>query len=139
MAQPEGPGEVAAFFLLLYAAYTAATHDSVPVANRPPIIISMPPTTLANPALDPNIYSGNDRRKIRKIAADTGLTEEQVGDAIHEIKKGYFGDTNPDVDVDRNGDVYLPGGEFVGNIRDYVIGSTGERGSKHKRGSRDKW
>jgi hypothetical protein len=62
VAQPEGPGEVADVFLLIAAAYLAATHESVPVANRPPIIIWQPPplTMPAPPGIGPIIQSSGN-------------------------------------------------------------------------------
>ncbi len=83
--------------------------------------------------------NANDKRKMRKIAADTGLTVDQVGDALHQVKQGLFGDTNPDVIVDSGGDMTLPkSGDFIGNIRDYITGDSGQKGSTHGRGSRKK-
>ncbi len=111
--------------------------DPTPADFVPPIAVP-PLVSLTSPiACDPNIYNANDRRKIRKIARDTGLTPDQVGDAIHKAKRDLFGDTNPDLEVNKNGDMHLPGsGDFVGNIRDFVTGNTGQRGPRHGRGGR---
>jgi RHS repeat-associated protein len=67
--QPEGDGEIVAAGLLLYALYQWATHQPVPIANRPPIIISQPPP-LTLPAPNPALTDPMQAKKSKSSGAD---------------------------------------------------------------------
>jgi hypothetical protein len=95
---------VADVFLLIAAAYLAATHESVPVANRPPIIIWQPPPLTMPappPIVDPNIYARkSDLEKVDYIADKYGVDRHALGDLVHEEKESrgrYKGRRPPDL------------------------------------------
>jgi hypothetical protein len=58
----------------------------------------------------------------RLLAREWGVTEKQVGNAIHELKKGNAGSgaqRNPDIIINRvTGDAFIKGTtEYVGNLK----------------------
>lgn len=123
-----GPADVAALGLLIYAGYTALTHEvlRIPTISRP----FLNENADANSApSNPEPDAGNFSDKIGKIATALGATEKEVREALHKVKRNLKvgGKTkNPDMDVDLNtGEVYpkIPGGgrgDSIGNIWEYL-------------------
>lgn len=94
VAQPEGPGEIAAVVLLIIAAILIATQTPTPTALPPPAFIppplttTVPPTTLPAPLTNPNIEARKaDLGLIDYIADKYKIDRELLSDRVHWEKQ----------------------------------------------------
>lgn len=124
-----GPADLLALGIIFGMLGNAATTQQrlLPIVPMMPHIM-MNENADATPS-NPEPDAGNLSDKVGKIATALGVTEKQVRDAIHKVKRNLRtgGKTrNPDVEVDLNtGEVYpkVPGGgrgDSIGNIWEFL-------------------
>lgn len=128
-----GPADLLALGIIfgLIGNAATATHEvaQLPLVPTMPHIMMNENADANSAPSNPEPDAGNLSDKVGKIATALGVTEKQVRDAIHKVKRNLRagGKTrNPDVEVDLDtGEVYpkVPGGgrgDSIGNIWEFL-------------------